>query len=102
MTSQNASPSSHRFGTWSIILMFLPVTTIVLMNVVISPLFGKIPGNVEYLIAILGMLLPAILGFIFALAGLVKKESRKWVHWIGFVVNLLQSVFFGVFALLAG
>jgi len=54
------------------------------------------------MIAVLTLLLPAVLGFILAIVGLVKKEPRKWIHIIGLIINLLESLYFGLLVLIAG
>jgi hypothetical protein len=72
------------------------------MNAIIYPLTGKLPTSVERISIIVLAVLPPVLGFIFAIMGLVKKEPRKWLHIIGLIFNLLQSLFFGFLALFAG
>lgn len=102
MTAGETANKKPRFGILSILLMFVPILTIVVMNVLIYPVFGKLPNAVERFTLIFFALLPVLLGLIFAITGLVKKESRKWIHIIGLIFNLLQTLYWGAFALLAG
>jgi len=102
MTEETKTPERPRFGIWSIILTFVPILVIILMNMVIYPLVGKLPNSVERASFILLAFTPALLGFIFAIVGLVKKEPRKWIHMIGLIFNLLQTLYWGFIAAFSG
>ena len=102
MTKENLSSSSSRFGILSIALMFVPILTILIMDLLIYPLMGKPPTIVERISVVLLAVLPPFLGFIFAVIGLVRKEPRKWLHIIGLILNLLLSLHFGFLAAFAG
>jgi hypothetical protein len=102
MNETNTSSSSSRYGVLSIILMFVPILTVVVIDEIIYPLIGKVPTNVERLSIVLFAVLPPLLGFIFSIVGLVRKEPRKWLLIIGLIFNLLQSLFFGFLAAFAG
>jgi hypothetical protein len=102
MTQENTPATGSRFGIISVILIFIPILMIVIMNVIVYPLTGKLPTGLERILFVLLAFLPALIGFIFAIMGLVKKEQRKWLHGIGLIFNLLQALYFGLFALFAG
>jgi hypothetical protein len=96
-----SSPNS-RFGTISIILMFVPLLAVVLLSFVFESIVNGQSNTIQRILMVLTLLLPVLLGFLFAIMGLVKKERRKWVHIIGLIINLLESLYFGLLVLFAG
>ena len=74
--------------------MFVPIPTILIVNVIVYPLTEKLPTSVECINIIL-------LAFIYVIIGLVSRKLRKWLHLIGVILNLLQSLYFGFLAALA-
>lgn len=96
-----SSPNSY-FGTISIILMFVPILAVALLSFVFEPIVRDLSNNIQRMIMVLTLLLPAMLGFLFAIVGLIKKERRKWIHVIGLIINLLESLYFGLLVLVAG
>jgi len=102
MSETNAVPSNFRFGIYSIILMFVPILSVVVLTFVFEPIVRDLSNTIQRIMAVLTMLLPAVLGFIFAIVGLVKKERRKWIHIIGLIINLLESLYFSLLVLIAG
>ena len=57
---------------------------------------------VERISTILFAFLHPVLSFIFVIIGLVKREPHKWLHIISFILNLLQSLYYGFLAVFAG
>lgn len=102
MSEQNHPAISHRLGTASLLLMFIPAAVIFVMNLLILPAVGKIPTQIERLLLFIFMFLPPLTGLILAATGLARRESRKWLHIIALIGNSLQTLYFGVFLLLAG
>ncbi len=102
MSEETTPPSNSRFGIYSIILMFIPVLSVVVLTFILEPFVNNLSITIQRIIAVLTLLLPAVLGFILAVVGLVKKEDRKWIHIIGMIVNLLESLYFGLLVLIAG
>ena len=102
MSDANTAPATSRFGILSIILMFIPVLFVVVLTFIFEPLVNNLSFTIQRILAVLTLLLPAVLGFISAIVGLVKKERRKWLHVIGLIINLLESLYFGLLVLLAG
>lgn len=102
MSAENTIQNTPRFGITSVIMMFAPILTIVVMNIIIYPVFGKLPNRVEMITLILFGFLPVLIGSILAIVGLVKKENRRWLHVIGLIFNLLQTLYWGIFVFLAG
>lgn len=102
MSELSESPINSRFGIISIILMFVPVLAIALLSFVFEPIISGLSNTVQRMMMVLTLLLPALLGFLFAIVGLVKGERRKWIHVIGLIINLLESLYFGFLISFAG
>jgi len=102
MSEPNEALPTPRFGVFSIILMFIPILSVVVLTFIFEPLVNNLSNTIQRVIAVLTLLLPAVLGFILAIVGLVKKEPRKWIHIIGLIINLLESLYFGLLVLIAG
>ncbi len=102
MSEEKTPSSTPRFGIYSIILMSVPILSIVVISFILEPLISDLSNTIQRIMAILTLLLPAVLGFIFAIVGLVRKEHRKWIHIIGLIINLLESLYFGLLVLIAG
>jgi ABC-type protease/lipase transport system fused ATPase/permease subunit len=102
MSETNALPSTSRFGVISVILMVIPILSLVVITFVLEPMINSLPSSTQRTIMVLTLLLPALLGFVIAIAGLVKKERRKWLHVIRLIANLLESLYFGLLVLIAG
>ena len=102
MSEPNKSPSNSQFGIISIILMFVPLLAVVLLSFVFESIVNGLSNTIQRIMMVLTLLLPALLGFIFAIVGLVKRENRKWIHIIALIFNLLESLYFGLLVLFAG
>ena len=96
--SSKSSPNS-RFGVVSIILMFVPFLAVALLSFVFVSSWSN---TIQRIMMVLTLLLPALLGFLFAIIGLVKRENRKWIHIIALIFNLLESLYFGLLVSFAG
>jgi uncharacterized protein YqhQ len=102
MSKANELPPNPRFGILSIILMFVPILSVIVLSFILEPLVRNLSNTIQRIISVLILLLPAVLGFIFAIAGLIKKERKRWLHVIGLIFNLLESLYFGLLVLIAG
>lgn len=102
MSGKNTPLTTSHFGTYSIVLMFIPILVIAFLSFILEPLISNLSNTIQRILMVLTLLLPAVLGIIFAIMGLVKKEHRKWMHIIGLLINLLESIYFGLLVLFAG
>jgi len=102
MPDEKTLPSTPRFGIYSIVLMFIPILAIATLSFILEPLVDNLSNTVQRIMAVLTLFLPASLGFILAIVGLIKREHRKWIHIIGLIINLLESLYFGLLVLIAG
>lgn len=102
MSELDEESPNPRFGIISIFLMFVPVLAVALLSFVFEPIVSSLSNTIQRIMMIIILLTPALLGFLFAIVGLVKKERRKWIHVIGLIINLLESLYFGLLVLFAG
>jgi len=102
MSELSESSPNSRFGIISIILMFVPLLTVVLLSFVFEPIVSSLSNTIQRIMMVLTLLLPALLGLLFAIIGLVKRENRKWIHIIALIFNLLESLYFGLLVSFAG
>jgi hypothetical protein len=102
MSGENTPLSASRFGIYSIVLMFVPILFVVVISFILEPLVNNLSNTIQRIMVILTLFLPAVTGFILAIVGLVRKERRRWIHIIGLIINLLESLYFGLLALIAG
>ena len=94
--------STSRFGIFAFILMFVPIIFLLIITIILEPAINSLSNSIQRLLMFITLLLPALVGFIFAITGLVRKESRKWLHIISLIFNLLQSLYFGFLISFAG
>jgi hypothetical protein len=85
------------FGIRSLILFALSVVFLVLLTLLESSLIG-IPMTVERVISFLLLVLPGLIGILLAVMGIVRKESKTWIAWLGVLLNALFA-FFHLFVL---
>lgn len=102
MSGEKIPSSASRFGIYSIVLMFVPILSVAVISFILEPLISNLSNTIQRILMVLTLLLPSVLGIIFAIMGLVKKEHRKWMHVIGLIINLLESLYFGLLVLFAG
>lgn len=99
--SEENTPTS-RFGTYSIVLMFVPILAIAVLSFMLEPFISDLSNTIQRILMVLTLLLPAVLGVIFAIVGLARNERRKWIHIIALIINLLESLYFGFLVSFAG
>ena len=102
MLGENTPQSTSRFGIYSVVLMFVPILSVAVISFILEPLISNLSNTIQRILMVLTLVFPAILGVIFAITGLAKKESRKWIHIIALIINLLESLYFGLLVLFAG
>lgn len=81
------------FGVRSLILFALSVVFLVLLTVFESSLIG-ISTAAERVISFLLLVLPGLIGIIMAVKGIVRKESKAWIAWLGVLLNSLLALFY--------
>jgi len=79
-------------GVRSILLFVLSVVFLVLLTLFETALVVlTIPT--ERMISLLLFVLPGLVGVVYGILGIVRKESRVWVAYLGVALNALFALF---------
>ena len=79
-------------GVKSILLFVLSIVFLVLLTLFETALVG-LTITTERIISLLLLVLPGIGGVVYGFLGIVRKESRVWVAYLGVVLNALFALF---------
>lgn len=79
-------------GVKSLALLLLSTLFLVLLTLFESSLTG-LSLTAERTISLLLLVLPAMMGIVFGILSIVRKESRRWVGILGILLNTLFAVF---------
>jgi hypothetical protein len=88
-------------GAKSIALFVLSVLFLVLLTVFEASLSG-LSLTLERVISALLLVLPGIIGAIFGISGILRKEPKPWIAILGVVLNALFAMFFILLLSFAG
>lgn len=80
-------------GAKSIALFVLSVLFLLLLTVFESSLAG-LSLTAERAISVLLLVLPAVIGVVFGILSIMRKEPRPWVAILGILLNTLFALFF--------
>lgn len=81
-----------RLGAASLVLFLLSVLFLILMTLLESGLAGlSLTG--ERILSLLLLVLPAIVGTLFGVLSILRKESRPWLGILGTLLNALFALF---------
>ena len=86
------STSKLSRGAISLTLFALSVIFLILLTLFESSL-ADLSLNVEKILSGLLLILPGILGILFGISSLVRKEDKRWIAVIGIVLNALFALF---------
>jgi len=79
-------------GVKSILLFVLSIVFLVLLTLFETALVG-LTITTERIISLLLLVLPGLIGVVYGVLGIVRKESRVWVAYLGVVLNALFALF---------
>jgi len=79
-------------GVKSLALFLLSALFLVLLTLFESSLTG-LSLAAERTISFLLLVLPAMIGIVFGIMSIVRKESRRWIAIVGILLNTLFAVF---------
>jgi len=79
-------------GVKSILLFVLSIVFLVLLTLFETALVG-LTITTERIISLLLLVLPGLVGVVYGVLGIVRKESRVWVAYLGVVLNALFALF---------
>ena len=80
-------------GAKSIALFVLSVLFLVLLTVFEASLSG-LSLTLERVISVLLLILPGIIGAVFGILGILRKEPKLWMAILGVLLNTLFALFF--------
>ena len=86
------STSKLSRGAISLTLFVLSVIFLILLMLFESSL-ANLSMSVERSISALFLVLPGILGILFGISSLMRKEDKLWIAVIGIVLNALFALF---------
>ena len=79
-------------GVKSILLFVLSIVFLVLLTLFETALVG-LTITTERIISLLLLVLPGIVGVVYGFLGIVRKESKVWVAYLGILLNALFALF---------
>jgi hypothetical protein len=85
----------------SLILFGLGVVFLIMLTLFESALLGISP-EVERIISLLGLVLPAAIGTVLGVMSLMRREGLAWLAIVGIVLNTLFALFHLMIVLFAG
>ena len=88
-------------GAKSIALFGLSILFLLLLTVFESSLAG-LSLTAEKVISALLLVLPAVIGVVFGILSIIRKEPRPWLAILGILLNTLFALFFIFLLFFAG
>ena len=79
-------------GMKSIFIFVLSIIFLVLLTLFETALVG-LAITAERIISLLLLVLPGIIGVIYGILGVVRKESRMWIAYLGILLNVFFALF---------
>jgi hypothetical protein len=79
-------------GTKSLVFFLLSVLFLVLLTVFESSLAG-LSLTTERILSLLLLVVPAMIGIVFGVLSILRKESRPWLGVLGILLNALFALF---------
>ena len=79
-------------GVKSLSLFLVSVLFLILLTLFESSL-ASLSLTAERILSLLLLVLPAVLGIVFGIVSIVRKESRRWIGILGILLNALFAFF---------
>ncbi|HEX9388716.1 MAG TPA: hypothetical protein VF918_20490 [Anaerolineales bacterium] len=79
-------------GTTSLVLFLLSVLFLILLTIFESSLAG-LSLSAERILSLLFLVLPAIIGVVFGILSITRKEAKSWIGILGILLNALSALF---------
>ena len=80
------------FGMRSIVSFAASVLFLVLLTL-FEPSLINVSLRTERMISFLLLVLPGVIGIVFGVLGIVRKESKRWIAYMGSLLNSLFALF---------
>jgi len=79
-------------GVKSLSLFVISVLFLILLTLFESSLAG-LSLTAERIVSLLLLVVPAIIGIVFGIISIARKESRRWIAILGILLNALFAAF---------
>lgn len=79
-------------GVKSLLLFVLSVVFLVLLTLFESSLTG-LPAIAERIFSIVLLVSPGVIGILLGVMGIVRKETRSWIAYLGILLNAIFALF---------
>jgi len=79
-------------GAKSLVLFVISLLLLVLLTLFESSLTDLSPA-VERIISVLFFVLPGVIGVVFAVISILRNETRRWMAYLGILLNALFALF---------
>ena len=89
------------YGMKSLTLFVLSVISLIALTLFEFSLAGM-TVSAERIISFLLLVLPGIIGIVFGILGIIRKESRIWIAYLGILLNVLFASFHALVLSFAG
>ena len=76
----------------SLVLFVISLLLLVLLTLFESSLTDLSPA-VERIISVLFFVLPGVIGVVFAVISILRNETRRWMAYLGILLNALFALF---------
>jgi len=76
----------------SLVLFVISLLLLVLLTLFESSLTDLSPA-VERIISVLFFVLPGVIGVVFAVMSILRNETRRWMAYLGILLNALFALF---------
>ena len=80
------------FGMRSIVSFAASILFLVLLTL-FEPSLINVSLRTERMISFLLLVLPGVIGIVFGVLGIVRKESKRWIAYMGILLNSLFALF---------
>ena len=79
-------------GAKSLVLFVISLLSLMLLTLFESSLTDLSPA-VERIISVLFFVLPGVIGVVFAVISILRNETRRWMAYLGILLNALFALF---------
>jgi hypothetical protein len=79
-------------GMKSMLLFVLSIVFLILLTLFETSLVG-LAMTTERIISLLLLVLPGVIGVVYGALGIVRKESKTWIAYLGILLNALFALF---------
>ena len=79
-------------GAKSLVLFVISLLSLMLLTLFESSLTDLSPA-VERIISVLFFVLPGVIGIVFAVMSILRNETKRWMAYLGILLNALFALF---------